>query len=337
MQSSEPHILSRLLMPLGLGLALLFGLCLSPGQAAALDKVSISLLWINQAQFSGFYMAQDLGIYRKHGLEVKLIPGGPGVSVLEALEEGKSDFAVLFLASGIKNRAHGMDLVHLAQMVHRSGAALVARKSSGIKGVGDMAGCTVGLWDGDSSLAPRALFKSRKIKVKAVHQGSSVSPFVQGALDVISAMTYNEVHLLYQAGFDYEELSILSLSALGYDFPEDGLYTLGSTWRDKKDICRRVARATLEGWQAAARDQEQALDSVMKRVDRTKQASNRCHQRHMLKTILELMEPDQKGHISGRLDPREFQGVQRVLLEQQAISRPADMEMLATDAVEDKP
>ena len=330
-------LMQRLLCTVVWFLVLSASLLFPTGRASALDKVSIGLLWIHQAQFAGFYLAQDLGIYEKHGLDVELLAGGPGVSALAALQKGEIDFAELWLAAGIKSKAQGVDLVHLAQLVQTSGTVLVARKDSGIKTVHDLAGRRISLWQGYLSLAPKALLNNHGLIVQRVPQGASVFPFVRGAVDVISAMTYNELHSLYQAGFEYDDLNVMSLSALGYNFPEDGLYAMGSTWRQKPDLCRRVVQATLEGWRAAYEDPDRAIKSVMKRVDGSNLASNLCHQKHMLKTILPLMKSGADRNLTGVLDPREFQAVQRVLLEQKAISTPADGNMMIKDAIRKKP
>jgi NitT/TauT family transport system substrate-binding protein len=44
--------------------------------ASAADKVTLQLKWVTQAQFAGYYVAKDKGIYEKHGLDVTIKPGG---------------------------------------------------------------------------------------------------------------------------------------------------------------------------------------------------------------------------------------------------------------------
>ena len=43
----------------------------------AFRKVTLITLWRPQSQFAGYYMAYEKGIYRKYGLDVKIINGGP--------------------------------------------------------------------------------------------------------------------------------------------------------------------------------------------------------------------------------------------------------------------
>ena len=42
-----------------------------------LKKVSFIPQWVPQAQFAGYYVAHELGIYKKHGIDLTIISGGP--------------------------------------------------------------------------------------------------------------------------------------------------------------------------------------------------------------------------------------------------------------------
>ena len=47
------------------------------GSAAALDEVRLQLQWAPQAQFAGYFAAQEQGYYEAAGLKVTLLDGGP--------------------------------------------------------------------------------------------------------------------------------------------------------------------------------------------------------------------------------------------------------------------
>jgi NitT/TauT family transport system substrate-binding protein len=135
-------------------LVLLAALCggagtLSGGQETSLSKVSFIPQWFPQAQFAGYYVAQEKGFYRQHRLEVKILQGGPEKPVPELLAQGRANFGTLFLTDGTKKRARGLKLINIAQIVQRSALMLVAKKSSGISTPEDMNGKKVGLWPDD--------------------------------------------------------------------------------------------------------------------------------------------------------------------------------------------
>lgn len=313
------------------GLAVIAALVLisaipAPAKTAGPDKVVLRLMWVHQAQFAGFYLAKDLGIYAKHGLEVTIKAGGPAFDPLEELAKRRCDFALAWLADGITRHAQGTELVLLAQIAQNSAMLLVAKAHTGISKLSDLDGRRVGLWGGHLSLAPRALFKQHGIRVREVPQTASVEPFVMKAVAVASAMRFNELHRIYQAGVDLEDLVIFDLAKLGFNFPEDGIYALEQTWRKRPDVCRRFVAASLEGWRLALQDPKQALASVMRRINRDNLASNLSHQTWMLRGMRGLImgENPNWSEEMGQLDPMDFDLVNRILVDHGIISGPVD-------------
>ena len=67
------------------------------GTAAAdgeLTPVSLTLQWVTQAQFAGFYAALDQGYYEEEGIDLDLRPGGPDVNPIQLLVSGDTDLAI---------------------------------------------------------------------------------------------------------------------------------------------------------------------------------------------------------------------------------------------------
>ena len=64
----------------------------APASAQPLDKVSFGTNWVAQAEHGGFYQAVADGTYKKYGLDVTIIPGGPNVNNRILLPAGKLDF-----------------------------------------------------------------------------------------------------------------------------------------------------------------------------------------------------------------------------------------------------
>jgi NitT/TauT family transport system substrate-binding protein len=65
---------------------------MGPASAQTLDKVSFGTNWVAQAEHGGFYQAIADGTYRKYGLDVTIVPGGPNVNNRILLPAGKLDF-----------------------------------------------------------------------------------------------------------------------------------------------------------------------------------------------------------------------------------------------------
>jgi NitT/TauT family transport system substrate-binding protein len=60
--------------------------------AVALDAVRFGTNWVAEAEHGGFYQAVADGTYRKYGLDVTIVPGGPNVNNRILLPVGRLDF-----------------------------------------------------------------------------------------------------------------------------------------------------------------------------------------------------------------------------------------------------
>ena len=49
----------------------------APARAETLDKVSFGTNWVAEAEHGGFFQAVADGPYKKYGLDVTIVPGGP--------------------------------------------------------------------------------------------------------------------------------------------------------------------------------------------------------------------------------------------------------------------
>jgi NitT/TauT family transport system substrate-binding protein len=71
---------------------LTFAVAVGTAQAQPLDKVRFGTNWVAEAEHGGFYQALADGTYKKYGLDVTIVPGGPNVNNRILLPVGKLDF-----------------------------------------------------------------------------------------------------------------------------------------------------------------------------------------------------------------------------------------------------
>jgi NitT/TauT family transport system substrate-binding protein len=74
--------------------AALLSLAAGPLAAQVLDKVAFGTNWVPEPEHGGFYQALADGTYRKYGLDVTIVPGGPNVNNRILLPVGKLDFFI---------------------------------------------------------------------------------------------------------------------------------------------------------------------------------------------------------------------------------------------------
>jgi len=274
---------------------LLIGITLGivPGLAQSnLKKATFIPHWSPQSQFAGYYYAYEKGIYKKHGIDLTILTGGPNTPASELVEKGQADFASLWLTNAIQLRAAGVPVVHLAQVINRSALMMVAKQSSGIIKPEDMQGRKVGIWGGDFQIQPMAFFEKYNLKVRVIPQGGSINLFLSDAIDVTSAMWYNEYHTILNSGLNPDELSTFFFSDYELNFPEEGLYCLEKTLARDPQLCREFIQASYEGWIGAFEHPDEALEIVLLYMKEAKLAANRAHQRWMLNRMKDLIFPN---------------------------------------------
>ncbi len=258
-------------------------------QDPSLKKVSFIPLWKPQAQFAGYYVAYEKGIYRKHGLDVEIKEGGPGAAPADMLNAGRADFGVMWLSSAVRWRGNGVPLVNIGQVLQRSALMFVARRSSGIGKPEDLQGRKVSIWEGDLQLQPKAFLRKYGLAVEPVVQSYTVNLFLMGGVDAACAMWYNEYNILINAGIDEDELTVFRFSEHGLNFPEDGIYCLESVLEKDPEAAAAFVDASFEGWRYAFDHPREAVEIVLKYMRRSHIPANRVHQEWMLARMRDLM------------------------------------------------
>lgn len=272
----------------------LASLAASPGIASSssgLKPVSLIVQWLPQSQFAGYYMAKEKGFYAARGLDVTILRGGPDRDEIAYLRDGRAQFATFFLTGALVYRDRGVPLIHLAQVVNRSNLLLVARADAGIDSVDDLEGRRISLWGEGFRAACLGWLHANGAAPSIVPQYYSVNLFLRRGVDACAAMYYNEYHMLYQAGVDWEDMATFAMRDEGFDFPEDGIYCLEDTFASDPDTCRACAEASLQGWEYVAANPDEALAVVMREVGVAHVPTNRAHQRWMVESIVPTIVP----------------------------------------------
>jgi NitT/TauT family transport system substrate-binding protein len=277
-------------------------------------EVTFLPYWVANAQFVGYYMAVEKGIYEKYGLKVTIIPFQPFITSTDLIKEGKADFAALWLVNAIELKASGTDIVNIAQPSFRSSLMLVAKKKSGINTLQDMNGKKAGIWDG-FELQPKALFKKYHLDVKIIPIGSTNSLFLRDGVDITNANWFDEYHSIINSGFNANELNTFFFADYGLNFLEDGIYCLSEKMKKDPKVCADFINATFEGWLYAFNNREEAVDIVVRNAIKDKLPVNRAHQRWMLDRYKDLYFPEGMKAINTNLSRKDYEFVGNVLKE----------------------
>ncbi len=294
--------------------ALVLGLTATAASAA--EKVTLQLKWVTQAQFAGYYVAQEKGFYKDAGLDVTINAGGPDIAPPQVIAGGGADVIIDWMPSALASREKGVALVNIAQPFKRSGMMLTCRKETGIKTSADFKGKTLGVWFFGNEYPFLSWMSQLKIPttggadgVTVLKQGFNVDPLLQKQADCVSTMTYNEYWQVIDAGIPADQLVVFKYEDEGVATLEDGLYVLEDNLKDAAfaDRMAKFVKASMKGW-AWARANQKAAAMIVLDNDATG-AQTEKHQVRMMGEINKLTEGS-----DGTLDPADYERTVQTLL-----------------------
>src|SRR5579872_2688952 len=116
----------------------------APAAAQALDKVSFGTNWVAEGEHGGFYQALADGTYKKYGLDVTIVPGGPQINNRVLLAVGKLDF---FMSANTLQSFDAVEqkvpTVAIAAMFQKDPQVLIAHPDMGVEKFDDLKKLTV--------------------------------------------------------------------------------------------------------------------------------------------------------------------------------------------------
>ena len=228
------------------GLALAAAALAAPAQA--LDKVRFGTNWVAEAEHGGFYQALADGTYRKYGLDVTIVPGGPNVNNRILLPVGKLDF---FMSA---NTLQAFDAVEqniptitIAAMFQKDPQVLIAHPGQGIEKFEDLKKLTLfvskeGLATYFQWLKADYGFDETKVKPYTFNP----QPFLADKRSAMQGYVTSEPHAVEITGHIKPKIFLLA------DHGFSSYSTLIETRRDlvekKPDLVQRFVDASIVGW-----------------------------------------------------------------------------------------
>ena len=216
--------------------------------AQQLDKVSFGTNWVAQGEHGGFYQALADGTYRKYGLDVTIVPGGPNVNNRILLPVGKIDF---FMSANTLQSFDAVEqnvpIVPVAAMFQKDPLVLLAHPDQGIEKLEDLKALT--LFIGREGFATYFQwlkadygFDERRVKPYTFNP----QPFLADKRSAMQGYVTSEPFAIeQQAGF---KPKVFLLADQGFN----PYSTLIETRRDmigkRPDLVQRFVDASIIGW-----------------------------------------------------------------------------------------
>ena len=304
---------------------LFFLLLLVCMNAQGQEKFIFTPQWTAQAQFAGYYVAQEKGFYKEAGLNVEIVHPSPTQPAMKRIQNKESHATTLQLCQAIEIVDEGIDLVNILQTSMNNSMVIVSRR-----GVNPLTqkGERIGIWSAGFGQLAICMNKKEHLDYEWIPFASNVNLFVAGAIDATLAMSYNEYYQLVQTGLPVNEKSVYRFCDHGYNVQEDGLYVTREYYNKHREEAKKFAQASRRGWEWAAAHPDETLDIVMKYVQENHVITNRTLQKLMLEEVLRLQVDRESGKREFRLRPDMVKRASDLMLEYNLLKHEITYEQL---------
>jgi NitT/TauT family transport system substrate-binding protein len=317
------------------------------GDCDSVDNVSLQLQWFVQAQFAGYFAADDQRFYADQCLDVEIVEGGVDIVPQQQLADGAVDFAIAWVPKALATREAGADIVNIAQVFQRSGTLQVSFAEDDITTIGDFEGRTIGNWGFGNeyeifaALAEEGLDPATDVEL--VQQDFDMSGLLSGDIDAAEAMTYNEYAQVLEAMnpdtgelYQPDDFNVISYEEVGVGMLQDAIWADGARLDDAdyRDIAERFVTASLQGWAYCRDNVEECRDIVIARGSRL----GASHQLWQMNEINKLIWPAENG--VGFIDQAAWDRTVDIALNTPnlegatVLTEPADADAFTNDIIE---
>ncbi|SNS48451.1 ABC-type nitrate/sulfonate/bicarbonate transport system, substrate-binding protein [Actinomadura meyerae] len=293
-----------------LGALLMAGAGCGDGRAGgtSLTKVTYRGPFVTSGGDAPLYYADELGYFEEEGLDVAIRDSkGSGQTVTD-VGNGGSDFGMAAATNLIMSIDRGQQVVGAATYLGRSSFGFFVPADSGIASIQNLRGRSIAVsalveQNMYAALAAAGLAKS-DVKPVVADANALVTTYVSGKADAM----YTVRSFLPQTR--RRASNVLMQSDAGFNPPDYVLVVTKKTMRDRPQLVRSFARATLRGFQAAKKDPDAAIKALTKEHPELdpKQSLG------VLKAVLGFMcAPTQSGRPYGENAPADWKGTVEAL------------------------
>ena len=259
-----------------------------------LEKTSLRLKWVCQAQFAGYYSAQKEGYYKDVGLSVTIDPAGPNISPIQAVTSGVNEFGIAGAEQIITAIDNKVPIVAIAVIYRETPEALVSKKELNIKAPKDLEGKTVGVvYENDENLY-RLFLKKNNVDENSIKEVPAITGISQVMTDQVDAKMAYEMNDAILLELEGEKVNLLRFRDYGVKVYADTIFTTKEMVEKHPDKVKKFLKASLKGWNYAIENPEKSVSQLIE-INPTLKYE---HQLGYLKGSIPLIMTDEKIGVS---------------------------------------
>jgi PAS domain S-box-containing protein len=243
----------------------------------ASERINLQLVWKNQFQFAGYYMAKEKGFYDAFDIEVDIKEYQPGMDNVKDVLSGEADFAV-GRSSLVLDRIEGKPVVMLAAIFQHSPIILLSLKRDDIQNVADLEGKRIMFTDDQTGLASiNSMLISAGVRsdmfIRQEHS-FNVNDLVTGKTDAMIAYLSNEPFILSQQNIEYTQFYPKDF---GFDLYSDILFTSQNMLDKHPELTNNFLQASLQGWEYALQHIDETVDVIFNQYNTQNKTKDALH------------------------------------------------------------
>ena len=235
--------------------------------ANTLQKTSVQLMWLDQFQFAGFYVAKEKGFYENLGLDVELKKFNVETEVTKEVIEKRADFGTSS-SSLLVDISENKDILLLGSIFQSSPLILLALKDSNINYIQDIKNKKVMLTKEQQKFATlQSMLISKGITlndVQVLDHSFNIDDLINKKTDLMLSYTTNEPFLLKEKGF---ESQIFHPKDYGFDFYEELIFTTKEFAQNNPKLVKDFYKATIMGWEYAFNNIDETAKLIHKKYN----------------------------------------------------------------------
>lgn len=259
-----------------------------------LEKTSLRLKWVCQAQFAGYYSALKEGYYKDVGLSVTIDPAGPNISPIQAVTSGVNEFGIAGAEQIITAIDNKVPIVAIAVIYRETPEALVSKKELNIKAPKDLEGKTVGVvYENDENLY-RLFLKKNNVDENSIKEVPAITGISQVMTDQVDAKMAYEMNDAILLELEGEKVNLLRFRDYGVKVYADTIFTTKEMVEKHPDKVKKFLKASLKGWNYAIENPEKSVSQLIE-INPTLKYE---HQLGYLKGSIPLIMTDEKIGVS---------------------------------------
>lgn len=282
-------------------------------QTAVAQKIVFSPQWTPQAQFAGYYMAQEKGFYQEAGLDVEIVHPitSASESVYSRLVHHESDIIILHLMQAVMENTPQNELINIMQTSQNNSLLFVMQPE--YTDISQIDHPKVACWKSGFGELAKCMEFYNNYNFDWIYFTSGINIFISRAVDVIIAMEYNEYFQLLNCGRKISEKNVFRFSDKVGNIPEDGLYCLSSVYKERKADFDLFVKMSIKGWEYARTHPEETLEVVIQRMKAENIPYSSIQQQWMLEKILNAQIDKEQGKATYQLQKQDYQLVRDIL------------------------